>query len=150
MDCAAQQSSELTIIITTFNRPRMVLNAVHSALNQTLESVEGLVVDDGSDQKPELPDHPRLRLLTLEENEGVASARNAGARAARTRWITFLDDDDVESASLSRTRMATIPLGPPTWCKDVQSWISMPSAGTVAQTCVGESREPSTATTNCG
>jgi len=85
----------VTIIIPTFNRPQWVQRAVQSALNQTLDAIEVLVVDDGSAQAPEFAAHPKLRVITLPTNTGVAHARNVGAEAARGKWISFLDDDDV-------------------------------------------------------
>lgn len=88
------QDPLLTIIIPTFNRPDMALSAVESALAQTIDEIEVLVVDDGSTNPPRLPDHPRLRLITLPKNHGGAYARNVAAEEARGRWISILDDDD--------------------------------------------------------
>lgn len=88
------QDPWLTIIIPTYNRPQMVLSAVESALAQTVEEIEVLVIDNGSDDPPRLPDHPRLRLITLPKNVGGARARNLAVEAARGHWITILDDDD--------------------------------------------------------
>ena len=85
----------VSIIIPTFNRPQWVRRAVQSALNQTFDAIEVVVVDDGSTPAPELAPHPKLRVITLPANSGVSCARNAGAEAARGRWISFLDDDDV-------------------------------------------------------
>lgn len=84
----------LSIIIPSHNRPHMLMTAVDSALGQTLENIEVIVVDDGSEPPVELPERPRLRLLRLDRNQGVATARNAGAQAARAARICFLDDDD--------------------------------------------------------
>jgi glycosyltransferase involved in cell wall biosynthesis len=84
----------LTIIITTHNRPGLLPRAIDSALQQTLENIEVLVVDDGSVPPAEAPPHPRLRLLRLPTAGGGAHARNTGARKARGRLICFLDDDD--------------------------------------------------------
>ncbi|HZG40546.1 MAG TPA: glycosyltransferase family 2 protein [Nodosilinea sp.] len=84
----------ITIIIPTYNRPQFLPQAVQSALAQTLEDLEVLVVDDGSSIPVDLPPNPRLRILRLPENKGTAAARNAGARAAKGRYISYLDDDD--------------------------------------------------------
>jgi glycosyltransferase involved in cell wall biosynthesis len=84
----------LSIIIPTHNRPHMVMNAVHSALAQTIENIEVIVVDDGSQPAIELPRLARLHLLRLEPNQGGAAARNAGVAKARADYVCFLDDDD--------------------------------------------------------
>jgi glycosyltransferase involved in cell wall biosynthesis len=90
----AQKLPQLSIIIPSHNRPHMLMNAVHSALAQTVENIEVIVVDDGSQPPAILPALPRLRLVRLETNQGVATARNAGVDAARAEYICFLDDDD--------------------------------------------------------
>ena len=84
----------LSIIIPTHNRPKLLLRAVESALSQTIEDFEVIVVDDCSTQQIDLLEHPRLRIIQLRKNSGVSAARNIGAKAARGRWINFLDDDD--------------------------------------------------------
>lgn len=84
---------DLTVIVTTYDRPERLRSAVASALAQTVE-VEVLVVDDSSPTPPRLPHDPRLRLVRHRANLGVSAARNTGAQAARSRFVTFLDDDD--------------------------------------------------------
>ncbi len=84
----------LSIIIPTYNRSHLLRRAVNSALAQTVEDIEVIVVDDASPESVQLPEHPKLRIIRLLENSGGAAARNAGAKAARGRWITYLDDDD--------------------------------------------------------
>lgn len=88
------KSPKVSIIIPTYNRPQFLPKAVQSALNQTVEDIEVLVVDDGSKEPVELPEHPKLRILRLSENKGNATARNIGAKAARGTYINYLDDDD--------------------------------------------------------
>src|SRR5258708_11142100 len=39
-------------------------------------------------------DEPRLRVVTLPQTAGGASARNVGVANARGEWIALLDDDD--------------------------------------------------------
>ncbi|MDJ0531484.1 MAG: glycosyltransferase family 2 protein [Xenococcaceae cyanobacterium MO_207.B15] len=84
----------LSIIIPTYNRPHLIPRAVNSALAQTVEDIEVIVVDDASPEPVQLPEHPKLRIIRLPRNSGGAAARNAGAKAARGRWVTYLDDDD--------------------------------------------------------
>ena len=84
----------LSIIIPTYNRPDLLPRAVNSALAQTLENLEVIVVDDCSSKLVNLPEHPRLRIIRLPENKGGSAARNIGTEAAKGQWINFLDDDD--------------------------------------------------------
>jgi glycosyltransferase involved in cell wall biosynthesis len=89
----------VSVVVPTYNRAKVVPNAVASVLAQTFPDLEVVVVDDGSiDATAEvvgsLPDE-RVRLVRLERNRGLAAARNAGIRAARGRYIAFLDDDDL-------------------------------------------------------
>ena len=68
-----------------------------SALSQTLEDIEVIVVNDGStDRTPEIAatfSDPRLRVIS-QANGGLPHARNTGIRQARAAFIGFLDGDD--------------------------------------------------------
>ncbi|MEO1673715.1 MAG: glycosyltransferase, partial [Cyanobacteria bacterium J06631_2] len=55
----------LSIIIPTHNRPKLLPRAVKSALSQTVESFEVIVVDDCSTQQIDLPEHSRLKIIQL-------------------------------------------------------------------------------------
>jgi glycosyltransferase involved in cell wall biosynthesis len=58
--------------------------------------LEIIVVDDASlDGTPEvIRRYPRVRYLRFPERRGAAAAYNAGLRASRGEYISFLDDDD--------------------------------------------------------
>jgi hypothetical protein len=104
----------LSIIIPTHNRPQLVGHAVKSALEQTITDLEVIVVDDASTQPPDLPSDSRLRLIRLSESHGGAGARNVGTDAARSQWVTYLDDDDkllphMAAVSLEALSQATLP-----------------------------------------
>ncbi len=84
-----------TIVITTKDRPDFLRTAVESALAQTEQRIEVIVVDDDSVSPPELSfDDERLRVLTNTRSPGVCGARNTGIYAAAGRYLCFLDDDD--------------------------------------------------------
>ncbi len=89
-----QTDPSLTVIIPTHNRPVLLRRAVASAIAQTCSAIEIIVVDDASAPPVQLPEYPQVRVIRLTPNRGGSAARNAGARAASTRWITYLDDDD--------------------------------------------------------
>lgn len=88
---------EVSVIIPTFNRGGLLLEAVTSVFQQTYQDYELIVVDDGStDATREIlkPYSDRLRYF-FQENRGVSPARNVGIQKARGRWLAFLDSDDL-------------------------------------------------------
>lgn len=89
---------KVSLIITTYNRARLLPRAVNSVLDQTYEDYELIIVDDCStDSTPEmiqLFENPRIRLFRHEVNRGLSAARNTGIANARGEYIAFLDDDD--------------------------------------------------------
>jgi glycosyltransferase involved in cell wall biosynthesis len=90
---------DVSVVIPTCERPTLLARAVGCALNQTLRSIEVIVVVDGRDQPSRdvlaAIDDPRLRELVPPRRLGNAGARNAGVEMARGRWVAFLDDDDL-------------------------------------------------------
>ena len=91
-----------SIIIPTHNRDTLLMRAVNSALAQSIEDIEVIVVNDAStDQTREVlavfeKMDPRLRALDLAQAMGISGGlqRNEGVKAARGKYICYLDDDD--------------------------------------------------------
>lgn len=86
----------VSIVIPTFNRALLVGKAIESVLAQTYQDFEVIVVDDGSTDNTaeELARFGDRICLIQQTNKGVSAARNTGIRAARGKWIAFLDSDD--------------------------------------------------------
>ncbi|WP_405727067.1 glycosyltransferase family 2 protein [Streptomyces sp. NBC_00028] len=88
-------SARVATVIATHRRPEALLAAVRSALGQTVRDQVVIVVDDGAGL-PELPADPRLFAVSLSRNTGVAGVvRNVGIRLTRSRYVAFLDDDNL-------------------------------------------------------
>lgn len=97
----------ISIIIPTFNRAALLPNAVDSVLAQTEKDWELIIVDDGSkdetkDVLTRYEEIPKIK-VRLQENQGVAAARNAGAEMATGDYLIFLDSDDEFYPSLLKT-----------------------------------------------
>ncbi len=87
---------KISIIIPTFNRIGSLPRALDSALNQTYQPSEIIVVDNGSSDgttKLLRERYPSIRLL-IEKKLGVSAARNKGIRHSKFQWIALLDSDD--------------------------------------------------------
>ncbi len=88
----------VSVIIPTYNRAKFITGAVESVLEQSLRSIEIIVVDDGStDDTRKVIDRflidDRIKYVHT-ENGGAAHARNTGMKAASGKYIAFLDSDD--------------------------------------------------------
>jgi glycosyltransferase involved in cell wall biosynthesis len=94
----SHQAPRLSVVIPVFNRASVLPRAVGSVLRQTMDDLEVVVVDDGSQDETAAVARShgdsRVRLVRLTTNQGVARARNVGVREARGDWIAFLDSDD--------------------------------------------------------
>lgn len=88
----------VSIVLPTFNRMPLLQEAVQSVVDQTVQEWELVIVDDGStDGTAEylqgLSD-PRLKNI-VQDNAGVAAARNRGVQTSGAPFIAFLDSDDL-------------------------------------------------------
>lgn len=89
----------ISIIVPVFKTEKHIDRCVQSIINQTYESWELILVDDGSpDSSGRLCDEwgkkeARIRVYH-KENGGVSSARNLGLDKAKGDYITFVDSDD--------------------------------------------------------
>jgi len=87
----------VSIIIPCFNDADFIEQSVQSALCQTYENKEIIVVDDGSDKETKAvlkKLEPKINLLITQENKGTSAARNTGIAAASGEYILVLDSDD--------------------------------------------------------
>lgn len=96
-------SPRVSVVIPVYNRARLLAEAVESVLATRFADLEVVVVDDGStDGSFEAAarlaaQDGRVRTLTHagHVNRGEGASRNAGVRAARGRYVAFLDSDDL-------------------------------------------------------
>ncbi|WP_414565669.1 MULTISPECIES: glycosyltransferase family 2 protein [unclassified Anabaena] len=87
----------VSIIIGNYNYDRFVGKAIDSALKQTYENVEVIVVDDGSQDKSRevITQYGNQIIPIFKENGGQPSNYNAGFAQSKGEIICFLDSDDI-------------------------------------------------------
>ncbi len=106
----------MTVVLPTHNRPEFLVEAIDSVCSQTVADWELVVVDSGSAPPARIPDHPCIRLVRLDHNEGPAKARNVGLEHARGRSVAFLDDDDVFTPERLEIGLAGLARAPVAVC----------------------------------
>lgn len=93
--------TETSIIMPCFNNESFIEQAIDSVLNQTYQSWELLICDDGSDDnskeiiKEYAQNDSRIKLVTNRHFKGAPGARNSCLDVACGRYIAFLDADDL-------------------------------------------------------
>ncbi len=91
--------SLVSIVIPFFNHGRYIQNSIESALNQTYNNIEVIVVNDGSNEehssvlKKIVTKYDNVRIV-FQENQGPCSAKNNGVGEANGDYILFLDSDN--------------------------------------------------------
>jgi glycosyltransferase involved in cell wall biosynthesis len=85
-------------IIPAYNRPVLVKDAIESVFRQSMPPSEIIVIDDASDiplSDVLRPYFPRVKLIRNDINMGVSASRNIAVKSACTKFVAFLDSDDV-------------------------------------------------------
>src|ERR1700731_740696 len=89
----------VSVIIPAYNRPHMLREAVASAVAQTIQDHEIIIVLNGATSETsivakEFVGDPKISVVEMARSK-LPAARNFGMSHARGAWIAFLDDDDI-------------------------------------------------------
>ncbi len=93
---ASAQTASVSVVITCYNQGQFLREAVESVLAQSYRSFEIIIVDDGStDNTAQVAAmYPGVRYI-YQNNGGLSSARNTGAKHSNGSFLVFLDADDL-------------------------------------------------------
>ncbi|MCX7736006.1 MAG: glycosyltransferase family 2 protein [Candidatus Kapabacteria bacterium] len=106
-----------SIIITAFNREKLITRALKSLINQDFTDWEAVIVDDGSSDntfeviKPIVLSYSNIKYI-FQKNQGLPTARNTGVYQSRGQYITFLDSDDEYKINHLTTRYLILQENP--------------------------------------
>jgi glycosyltransferase involved in cell wall biosynthesis len=90
---------QISVIVPVYNVQDYLEECIESILRQDFHDFELILVDDGStDNSGKICDTylDRTNVNVIhKENGGLSDARNAGISAAKGKYITFIDSDDI-------------------------------------------------------
>src|SRR5471032_1600200 len=94
---------KISVVVTCFNCPDYVGDAIRSVARQTLRDFDCVIVDDAStDNSAEVVQRtldalndPRFSLVRLPKNVGQTGATRAGLAHTQAPFVCFLDSDDL-------------------------------------------------------
>lgn len=94
--------SEITVIIPFYNGKSFIKKALFSLANEITKADQIIIINDGSTRDEDvhflknlIKNFPIPIKLINKKNGGQSSARNLGAKLSKTRYISFLDQDDM-------------------------------------------------------
>ncbi len=91
----------VSIIVPAYNAARFIGETIKSVQSQTYKAWEMIIVDDcSSDNTCDIVEaigesDERVTLIRHTRNGGPSAARNSALKAAKCRYIAFLDSDDM-------------------------------------------------------
>lgn len=89
-------NKKISIVIPTYNRVRMLKEAIESIEKQDYDNYEIIVIDDNSKEEvfSKIEKYKNIRYSKNEQNIGAGLARKKGYSMAKGEYIIFMDDDD--------------------------------------------------------
>jgi glycosyltransferase involved in cell wall biosynthesis len=89
-------SDNVSVVIPTANRGELLNICVNSVLEQSFKPFEIIIVDNGNQRCYQNQGVPQsVSIIKTTPNIGASKARNAGLHKVKTKYVAFLDDDDV-------------------------------------------------------
>jgi len=113
----------VSILIPVYNAEKWLAATIQSALDQTWENIEIIIVDDGSiDQSLEIAQSfisQKVKVIT-QKNAGASAARNRAFDTSKGAYIQYLDADDLlapdkiekQMNRISQESTSTVASGP--------------------------------------
>ncbi|MFI3285199.1 MAG: glycosyltransferase [Rikenellaceae bacterium] len=98
---------KITLAICAYNAARYIEETLKCIANQTLQNFDLLIINDCStDNTIDIIEsvlsslNQNYRLINLEQNGGIANARQMALEQAKTKYVVFVDADDLPHPTL--------------------------------------------------
>jgi len=115
----------VSILIPAYNAEAWISNTLRSAIAQTWEPKEIIVVDDGSSDRTlavaQQFESDQLRVVT-QKNQGAAATRNKAYSLCQGDYIQYLDADDLMGSDKIAKQMDSLGQSPNKWTLLSGSW----------------------------
>jgi glycosyltransferase involved in cell wall biosynthesis len=109
-----EQAQLVSILIPAYNKEAWIEDTIKSALAQTWQRKELIIVDDGSQDRTldiiRRFESPQVKVVA-QQNQGACAARNTAYSLAQGAYIQWLDADDLLHAQKIEFQMKGIPDG---------------------------------------
>ena len=87
----------IAVLMTTYNRQDLIAEAIQSVIDQTYKNWNLIVVNDGGEDISDIIrsfNDPRIKYYNI-EHKGKAGALNYAINNSNSKYIAYLDDDDL-------------------------------------------------------
>ena len=113
----------ISIIVPVYNAKHNLHRCIESILNQSFQDFELILVNDGSKDESldickEFEKQDKRITVIDKENGGVSSARNAGLKLIRGKYVMFCDSDDIIHPQWCELLLAAYTKNTLVMCKD--------------------------------
>lgn len=95
-----KKKAETDIILPNYNSYKYLDATIKSVISQTYKNWRLIIVDDASNQKTKkivkkYQKIKKIKIIWLNKNRGAAFCRNLGLKISKSKYIAFLDSDDI-------------------------------------------------------
>ncbi|MBQ3469157.1 MAG: glycosyltransferase family 2 protein [Bacilli bacterium] len=95
------KKEKISIIIPAYNSEKYIEETLKSIINQTYKNIEIIVIDDGStdNTKKVIEKVKKNSAIPIQyhyqKNAGQSAARNKGVELVKSKYLSFIDSDDI-------------------------------------------------------
>ena len=100
MENKKKEKTKIDIILPNYNSSKFIIKTIKSILKQTYKNWKLIIVDDSSNSETKekvvkYKKFKKIKIYWLRKNMGAAYCRNFGIKNSSSKYIAFIDSDDV-------------------------------------------------------